>query len=128
MAEVFTGPEFQSRRKALWDRRDLSFPQRMRETRRDTARHSSLSVRSMVAESLSSVLEPMGFAPGRPQGWSDGVFTPKTVENSLEAHHEMRRGVPCEAGLVAVREADAGGACKFLFSAPFCAPDPLVYG
>ncbi|CAE7597199.1 ucpB [Symbiodinium microadriaticum] len=52
--EVFTGPEFQCRRKALWDRRDLSFPARMRETR------------TMVAESLSKVLEPMGFAPGKP--------------------------------------------------------------
>lgn len=52
--EVFSGMEFQSRRKALWDRRDLSFPQRMMETR------------TMVAESLAKVLEPMGFAPGRP--------------------------------------------------------------
>ncbi|CAE7435437.1 ucpB [Symbiodinium sp. CCMP2456] len=52
--EVFTGPEFQCRRKALWDRRDLSFPARMKETR------------TMVAESLSKVLEPMGFAPGKP--------------------------------------------------------------
>mmetsp|Transcript_27880 Transcript_27880/g.49453 ORF Transcript_27880/g.49453 Transcript_27880/m.49453 type:complete len:404 (+) Transcript_27880:43-1254(+) len=52
--EVFSGPDFQCKRKALWDRRDLSFPARMKETR------------TMVAESLSRVLEPMGFAPGRP--------------------------------------------------------------
>ncbi|CAK9082567.1 unnamed protein product [Durusdinium trenchii] len=52
--EVFSGPEFQSKRKALWDRRDLSFPLRLKETR------------TMVAECLANVLEPMGFAPGRP--------------------------------------------------------------
>ncbi|CAE7475994.1 ucpB [Symbiodinium pilosum] len=52
--EVFSGPDFQCKRKALWDRRDLSFPARMKETR------------TMVAESLSKVLEPMGYAPGRP--------------------------------------------------------------
>jgi len=52
--EVFSSMQFQSRRKALWDRRDLSFPQRLMETR------------TMVAESLANVLEPMGFASGRP--------------------------------------------------------------
>ncbi|CAJ1341854.1 unnamed protein product [Effrenium voratum] len=52
--EVLSGSDFQSRRKALWDRRDLNFPQRLMETR------------TIVAASLAKVLEPMGFAPGRP--------------------------------------------------------------
>ncbi|CAE8617009.1 unnamed protein product, partial [Polarella glacialis] len=50
--EVFTSQEFQAKRKALWARRDLSYPLRLKETR------------TMVAESLAVVLEPMGFAPG----------------------------------------------------------------
>mmetsp|Transcript_21183 Transcript_21183/g.49247 ORF Transcript_21183/g.49247 Transcript_21183/m.49247 type:complete len:415 (+) Transcript_21183:79-1323(+) len=52
--EVFSGPDFQRKKKELWDRQGLSYPVRLRETK------------TMVAESLAGVLEPMGFAPGRP--------------------------------------------------------------
>ena len=62
------------KRKALWDRRDLSFPSRMKETRLGTVllamlrflkSLTSVRTRTMVADSLSKVLEPMGYAPGR---------------------------------------------------------------
>lgn len=52
--EVFSSGDFQKKRKELWDRRDLSYPLRLKETR------------TLVADVLSRVLEPMGFAPGRP--------------------------------------------------------------
>jgi len=51
--EVFAGAEFQAKRKALWDR-PMSYPARIQETR------------TVVAESLTGILEPMGFASGRP--------------------------------------------------------------
>lgn len=51
--EVFAGVEFQAKRKALWDR-PMSYPARIQETR------------TVVAESLKGILEPMGFASGRP--------------------------------------------------------------
>jgi len=51
---VFNGSEFQQKRKDLWDRRDLNYVRRLEATR------------EMVAESLSGILEPMGFAPGKP--------------------------------------------------------------
>jgi len=52
--EVFAGQDFQQKRKDLWNRQGLNFPMRLRETRK------------IVAESLSDVLEPLGFAPGQP--------------------------------------------------------------
>lgn len=52
--KVFSGEDFQRRRRELWDRQGLSYPVRLRDTRQ------------LVAESLSDILEPMGFAPGRP--------------------------------------------------------------
>jgi len=52
--QVFSGPEFQKKKKALWDREGLSYPIRLKETR------------EMVATSLNEVLEPMGFQRGRP--------------------------------------------------------------
>merc|ERR1712137_1458472 len=51
--EVFSNQEFQHKKKELWDRK-LSYPVQLRETR------------TLVAESLKDILEPMGFAPGRP--------------------------------------------------------------
>lgn len=51
---VFAGAEFQQKRKDLWARRDLNYPRRLEASK------------EMVAESLSGILEPMGFAPGKP--------------------------------------------------------------
>jgi hypothetical protein len=51
--QVFKSKEFQDKRKALWDKH-LSYTIRLRDTR------------TMVAESLKEVLEPRGFAPGKP--------------------------------------------------------------
>merc|ERR1712217_717112 len=51
--EVLQSDEFQERRKELWDQK-MSYIVRLRETR------------GLVADSLKDVLEPMGFAPGRP--------------------------------------------------------------
>lgn len=52
--EVLAGDEFQRRRKELWDRKDLSFPGRLKQSK------------LLIAESLANVLEPAGFAPGLP--------------------------------------------------------------
>jgi len=52
--DIFSSQEFQQKRKDLWTRQGLNFPQRLQATR------------SMVVEALADVLEPMGFAPGQP--------------------------------------------------------------
>lgn len=51
--KVFQSEEFQQKRQELWNRH-LSYPIRLSENR------------TLVAEALKGVLEPMGFAPGRP--------------------------------------------------------------
>jgi len=52
--QVFVSADFQQKRKDLWKRRDLNFPQRLMETKK------------MASASLADILEPMGFAPGQP--------------------------------------------------------------
>jgi len=52
--EVFSSNAFQDKRQELWDNKSLSYPSRLRATR------------SLVADSVTHILEPMGFAPGKP--------------------------------------------------------------
>lgn len=52
--KVLLGKEFQNKRKALWDRKGLSLPKRLEETRK------------MLAETLTPTYEPLGFTPGLP--------------------------------------------------------------
>jgi len=52
--EVLASRDFQLKRAALWDRTGLSYPVRLREQK------------ILVAETVTGVLQPLGFAPGRP--------------------------------------------------------------
>eukprot|EP00747_Dinoflagellata_sp_TGD_P167509 gnl/TRDRNA2_/TRDRNA2_192028_c0_seq1.p1 gnl/TRDRNA2_/TRDRNA2_192028_c0~~gnl/TRDRNA2_/TRDRNA2_192028_c0_seq1.p1 ORF type:complete len:452 (+),score=93.42 gnl/TRDRNA2_/TRDRNA2_192028_c0_seq1:75-1358(+) len=52
--EALDTPEFTRRKQELWDQRGLSYPARL------------LKTREMIAEELTDVLVPLGFAPGTP--------------------------------------------------------------